>query len=286
MDLTAAVFSYNRGDYLANCAASVLRHMAGATFRIHDDASDDPRTRAVLAGLAPHLAAPGTGLQSKHGGLYANMQAALDGCATRFLLFLQDDMQVVRPVTAQDMDEIAAIFDADPARAFLCPTFVKGLRLSHAAAMRPLLPLRAWAGSHAYGDVCIADAPRLRAAGWRFAARERLSQDQAARMFAPMPYMATPFCHFLPEVPVFRARRTSLAARLARRITGPGVKAFDDLTEAEITALRASTALPVAEDWLRTVWPAARPFVYQDIRVRRWIATLHRVETALRKGRG
>jgi hypothetical protein len=301
MDLTVAIFSYNRGDFLQNCADSVMRLMPAAQMQIYDDGSDDPATLAVLtrfAGLV--VPAPG-GTRSKHGGLYGNMQAALEACSTRFLLFLQDDMQIVRPVTGGDAADICAIFDADPQRAFLSPTFVKGERRDLARQLLAPLPglpalgmtLDAppdlWAQRYAYGDVAIADVGRLRRAKWRFAERENLSRAAAAARFSDMPFMMVPFAFFCPEVPVFRARHRGLAAAIARRVTGPGIKGFRDMTAPEVARLRAIPAgtLPVAEDYLTTTRPVVRrPFVYQDIKVRPWIAALHRIETALRKGRG
>jgi glycosyltransferase involved in cell wall biosynthesis len=298
MTLTIAVFSYNRGNYLRNCLDSIARNAPGIVVRIYDDASDDPETLGVLADHAALLAFGSRGQRSKHGGLYGNMQSALDDCTTDHLLFLQDDMQIVRLIGPADMQVIDALFHADPSRAFICPTFMKGIRLDQAARVLRRLPnLPAYAlppdadracqaERYAYADVSIAHVGRLRSAQWQFENRERHSIEKARRLFSDMPYMAVPFAFFCPEVPVFRQRKVTLAARIAARVTGTDVKAFHDMTPDQVARLRAAPAhvWPIAEDYLLTVNPrVTRPFVYQDIKARKWLALMHRIELALRK---
>ena len=123
--LTVAVFSYNRGAYLEFCLASLARNLPHAQVVVYDDLSDDPATKAVLAGLKVRLVQPSAVARAQHGGLYVNMARALAEVETDYLLFLQDDMQIVRRVHDQDFADIAAIFDADPDCGLVSPLFMK-----------------------------------------------------------------------------------------------------------------------------------------------------------------
>lgn len=293
--LEIAIFSYNRGAWLARCLASIARHAPGAILRIYDDHSDDPATQEVLAQSGAEVICPPPAGAGKHGGLYANMQRALDHAEGDFLFFLQEDMQLVRPVTDQDMAQIAALFDTDPGRAFLCPVFLKGLRRRRAARLlAPLPDQRAYgppeglnpAQRLAYFDVSIGHVARLRAAGWQFAASEHANVEQARARFSNMAQLADPFAFFCPEVPVFRQRGQTLAARLVARLRGAHPRGFADMSAADIAALTARplSVLPVAEDFLTPEDPTLRrPFVYKDIRRYGWANLLHKAELALRR---
>ncbi len=292
MKLAVAVFSYNRGDYLRNCLESLRRNMPFAEVTVYDDHSDDPATLAYLGSLRERVVQPPRDKGTRHGGLYANMQASLAGASSDMLLFLQEDMQVVRPVSERDVQEIAALFDASPDRAFVSPAFIKGLRRRR--YLRGLMPCatprsyvsRNHADRLAYFDVAVAHVARLRAADWRFAASEHANVLQAREAFGDMPVMAEPFVFYCPEVPIFRNRGRSLASRMAARLTGPDVKAFADMTDAEMHAFRARPLdrWPVAEDFLHPLNPRVRrPFVYADVRARWWLRVLHKLEQALKR---
>jgi len=291
--LEVAIFSFNRGAWLANCVESVQRNIPQARLRIHDDNSDDPHTLAVLAGMADFVVRAGPAGAADHGGLYANMQRALETAQGDFVLFLQDDMQIVRPVAADEIAAIAGIFDSDPRLGFLAPIFMKGERMKRYRrkltpddALRLYQPAPHAAPPITYIDTALAHVGRLREAGWRFRPSEAQNVAQALDLFGPMPFLAEPFSFFCPEVPIFRNRRQSLAARLASRIAGEGVKAFHDMTPGAVRAFktRALNVWPVAEDFLTPTDPRVRrPFVYKDVKARWWLNALHRLEKALRR---
>lgn len=296
--LDVAIFAFNRPDYLRNCVDSVRRNIPGARIRVYDDASDDPGQIAYLDSLGPEAVRRTAADKARHGGLYANMNAALAGAEHDHILMLQDDMQVVRPVGPDDLDQIRALFAADSARAFVGPLFMKAERMRR--FRRELVPdpgARAYISpmGHAddkkrclsYFDVHLAHVPRLRAAGWVYdAAGEGPIATHARARFGPMPVMADPIAFFCPEVPFFRHRdKKTLAARMAARFVGQGLKAFHDMTPAEVTALKARdlSVWPVAENFLRPTDPRTRrPFVYKDVKARLWLYVLHKAEQRLR----
>lgn len=296
--MDVAIFAFNRPDYLRNCVESVWRNLPDARLRVHDDASDAPGMLACLDGLGEIVVRRDATRADRHGGLYANMNAALDGAEHDLILMLQDDTQVVRPLDGDDLARIRALFAAEPSRAFVSPLFMKAGRMRRfRRELRPDPAARAYVSppDHprtprrclSYFDVHIAHVPRLRAAGWRYDRGDEGALAGAAReLFGPMPMMADPFVFFCPEVPFFRNRaRQTLAARLARRVVGEGLKAFHDMTPETVERLRTRdlAGWPVAEDWLTPTDPdVVRPFVYKDVQARLWLYALHKVEQRLR----
>ncbi|WP_372603586.1 glycosyltransferase family A protein [Actibacterium sp.] len=290
--LEVAIFSYNRGAYLKQAVASVQRNIPQARLRVFDDDSDDPETCAYLdqiSDMVTRHSRRDTG--DRHGGLYINMQRALESAQAPRLLMLQDDTQVVRPVDATDLAQFDALFAADPKAGFICPLFIRGQRKRrYRRRMMPDPDLRCYRARPGkpglgYFDITVLDVERLRQADWRFQLSEDANIAQARQLFSEMPLMADPFAFYCPEVPFYRHRRQSLAAQLAPRIIGTGVKGYHDLTADQVAALRARPLKrwPVAEKFLTPTDPATRrPFVYKDVKARWYLNLMYKVEQALR----
>jgi hypothetical protein len=134
-----------------------------------------------------------------------------------------------------------------------------------------------------YYDVVLCNVPRLRAAGWKFENTEVANMTKARELFGEMPILRNPMMFFCPEVPFFRDRKQSLAARIIakRRKVNP---VFHDMTDEEVTQLagRELSIFPYAEDWLTpTVQGLRRPFVFKDVKANLWLNLLYAVETKL-----
>lgn len=296
--IDVAIFAYNRPDYLRNCVESVRRNIPGARLRVYDDFSDDPAQKAYLASLGEDAVTRDFAGTDRHGGLYANMNAALAGAKGDLLLMLQDDMQVVRRLDDQDLQRMQALFDADPRRAFAGPIFMKEDRLRRFRRELEIDPAqRAYLSPStrgtnpkrclSYFDVHLAHVPRLRQAGWQYdAAGEGTNANRARALFGAMPMMGDPFAFFCPEVPFFRNReKKTLAARIAKRFVGEHLKSFEDMTPEDITALRNRDLAiwPIAETFLKPTDPrVVRPFVYKDVKARLWLYALHKIEQRVR----
>ena len=285
--LSVAVFSFNRGPYLAQCLASIARHMPGVPVSVHDDNSTDPETCALLGRLDVPVIQPHRTENALLGGLYSNMQAALDAATTEWILFFQDDMQIVRDVTEADHAEIARLYDDDPACAFIHPLFMKeALAAKFARELRPIAGRRAYGRAegigraearYPYSDVSIAHVGRLRAAGWRFLGHEGRNMDMAREVFSQMPFLADPFGFYCPEVPCYRNRARPLSGRIAGAMADDAVKGYHPMSASEVAALRARPVgqFPFAEDVLHPTDPTVRrPFVYQDFQSRGWLRPL------------
>lgn len=296
--IDVAIFSFNRPDYLRNCVESVRRNMPQARLRVYDDASDDPDMLAYLDTLGDFLVRRPDVRGDRHGGLYANMTRALSGAQNEVILMLQDDMQVVRPVSDEDIEHILHVFSTYKRAAFIGPLFMKADRIRR--FRRELVPEprnRVYCSPQdrakdrktclSYFDVHIGHVPRLRDHNWVYLAEgEGPIGDRARELFGPMPVMADPLAFFCPEVPFYRNRsKKTLASRLADQVVGGALKAYHDLTEGQVSALKARdlSIWPVAEDFLTPTDPRVRrPFVYKDVKARHWLYALHKIEQALR----
>jgi hypothetical protein len=295
--LTVAVFSYSRGAYLEFCLASLARNLPQAQVVVYDDLSDDPATKAVLAALKVPLVQPSAVARAQHGGLYVNMARALAEVETDYLLFLQDDMQIVRPVDDQDFADIAAIFDADPDCGLVSPLFMKaGIARKLRAQYQTAAGLAAYQTApdipraemrFAFADVCLAHVARLRAAGFAVLEGEGHNERQALEKFSQMPLMSAPFAFYCPEVPTFRNRKRPLSGQIARLRRRPEGLGYHDMTAAEVAGFRARDPAiwPFAEDFLTPQNPQVRkPFVFQDFQGPLALRVLARIEYLLLSG--
>lgn len=292
------VFSFNRGDFLENCVASIERCAPGHPVTVFDDDSNDEATRQVLGAIGNRhrvLCPSANGPESKHGGLYGNMQAALEIAASDELLcYLQDDMQLVRSVTADDIDAAERYFERCPDAGFMQPAFLKGSnRRSDRAQMRIDAKSGGYfadrldrsAGAY-YSDVFISRAARLHQSGWHFRNREAANELQARQRFRQMVYLRNPFAAWLPQAPAWRGKRMTLALRLGQRAGRCGLYPFDTLGDEEARAFtqRETAILPFAEDFL-SVGDAdlPRPWTYHPLQGRRMLKLLNSIELKIRK---
>lgn len=291
------VFSYNRGQYLDNCVDSIARCAPGAEVVIFDDRSNDPETVRILERLSARYQVvssthdPG----HKHGGLYANMQAALESVAgDRLICFTQDDSQMVRGLGPDDLRFIEGCFAKRPEMGFLSPAFVGQIMLRRidpgAFAYDPEIGLffrtdaRRSAGIY-YSDIFLSTSGRLRDAGWSFARGEPANQNQARSRFCPMGYMTAPFLMWLPNGTAYRGKTKTMALRFAERIRRCGFYPFETMTEDEVRAMEAAIPpkLPVAEDFLRTIGETPRkPWIYNPMQGARMLQHLNRLELLAR----
>lgn len=291
------VFSFNRGEFLRNCIESIEQCAPGSEIIIHDDESDDPQTRAVLEQIAKKHAVVTAGANSghKHGGLYANMQAALESApAGELICFLQDDVQMVRNLDARDIRHLDACFHRDPALGFICPAFIRGISVTKEGtdsfdydSEKELFywqDNRRSAGSY-YSDIFVSKPERLRESGWHFRSGEPANQRQARERFGRMGYMRCPFLMWLPYGPAYRGKQKTLALKIAERTRSCGFYPFRYLSDTQKAHLRENSPpeLPVAENFLTPVQNGlSKPWIYNPLQGSRLLKHMNRVETFLR----
>lgn len=293
--IEVAIFSFNRGDYLKNCVESVRKSMPLASINVYDDNSDCVETVSYLKTLGDMVKYTDQNLQGRHGNLYSNMQMALEHAEHTFLLFLQDDCQVIRELGENDISHIRSIF-SDPEIGFLRPQLIKSSdverwkrELRSAAGKRAYYPIDEFdqvAFGNAYCDVVLADVAKLRAKNWEFSQSERFNQSLAKTTFKHMPFMANGFVFYCPEVPSYRNKKLFLASRIAQRRLNGGISAFKMLTRSQNSSFtqRDIDRWPVAEIYLTPSNPdVAKPFLYQDYKKSKSLLLIYKLERGLFK---
>ncbi|MEN8719747.1 MAG: glycosyltransferase family A protein [Oceanococcaceae bacterium] len=295
--LDISIVSYNRGPFLRHCVQTVQQCLPWASITVRDDGSDDPETCEILARLANQVTVirRTESPHSKHGGLYAHMQAALEATADdALLLFLQDDLQAVRSVAADELQAWWRLFSQGPELGFLSPSFVPasgrkgGIGRFDLERERGLFwPEEATisAGIH-YSDVSLCWPQRLREQGWSFHAREATNDAQARHAFGRMPTLAAPFLAWLPLVPAYRGRRKTWALQQVERRRNAGFHPFAPLSAEEVSRLHAARDAhpPIADDWLHLrESDVPKPWHHNAMQGQRGWRRLNSFETRLRR---
>ena len=297
--LDICIFSFNRGAFLKNCLQSIHQYAPQCSVRVFDDNSDDPSTQQVLASLPDGISLYQRSSEGKlrHGDLYTNMQWALtEARPGAMLLFIQDDMQLVRPLRAEDDQYIQAFFERFTQAAFLNPVFLKGQRRRRDQRITVLdndfpvyfrhYPTKKHPRGISYADVVIAHADRLRGVDWQFASGEIQNAQHAQRHFGKMGFMLNPFVMFLPQVPVYRGKQKTTAVSWAERLSGQTPKAFTPMNAAALAKLleRDPQRLPVAEDFLNCQDKSVKiPYQFSAINRYPLLRAMHKVEQWVRR---
>jgi len=291
------IFSFNRGQYLQNCVDSIEYCAPFARIAVFDDNSYDEHTQEVLKGIGKKhtVIQPGHQSQRRLGGLYGNMQSALDYAANEDLVcYLQDDTQMVRPLMEADIASINGLFDGDERIGFVSPCFLRGRNRQRDVNSMAFdsdrqiyfrQGTKQSSGQH-FSALLIMRPARLLAKSWRFARSEPENDRQAAVLFGPMAYLKVPFAMWLPEVPTYRGKRKTLALKIAERQRRSGYFPFRMLTGEEVDKLRVRSpdTLPIAEDFLSCINDEPKkPWAYHPMQDDRWLQKLSSVELALRR---
>lgn len=107
------IFSFNRGKFLKNCIDSVIRHIPNVKITIIDDNSTDKYTLEVLNNLSSIVTVlkPKKSNVKRWGGFYNNINWVIqDLASSKWALFIEDDMQIIRNVTKVDVGYINNYF--------------------------------------------------------------------------------------------------------------------------------------------------------------------------------
>lgn len=165
-----AVFSYNRPRHLDNCLKSIADLYPDAHLVVFDDNSSHPDVEKVLKrhGCQFRLGKGGSG---RHGGLYDNMQMAYEEALEGgfdYLLTLQDDLQLLRPVDDRVRAEFDDAFEKFAHVGSLEVRFSRTLTTPHEIAGPPATPDAEPSAFRDYQDVGLLHLGRLKEKGWDF----------------------------------------------------------------------------------------------------------------------
>lgn len=262
------VFSYNRGKYLRNCLESLVRHAPDLPVTVVDDGSVDPATKEVLEEYAATMtivSRDGTGIDVSLGGLYANMNWAAHKSRAELGLFMQDDMQLVRDITADDHEHIARFFEhyKDAIEFHTC--FTKSstkISVNDGLKLDPEVPVyfrdvgrtrRGW-----HSDVGVFHIARMRERGIELRESESQNELYLQTVVSQMGFSPWPFMMWLPFPESVKFRRKGLLQRYAEWRAGSGLYPYNPMNAEQIRRLfdRPLEEQPIAETYLT---PALSP---------------------------
>jgi glycosyltransferase involved in cell wall biosynthesis len=202
------VFAHGRGRYLENCLRSLAAVAWPWPVTVFDDGSRDRASLRVLrqaesAGIrVERRAEQGRGIW---GGLQANMARALELAVGPLVLFIQDDTQVVRRPSRDEVVRFRSFLADERNSPFLFPSFqMESWRAQDNPHLYRFEPdVRMWfrTADHrfaGFSDVTLFDVTRLRRSGWDPSFVEKEAAARAMEMYGPMAITPYPFVAFLP----------------------------------------------------------------------------------------
>lgn len=270
------VFSYNRGEFLRNCLASVRRHAAECPVTVIDDASSDPEVTRVLSEYADSVRVinSANAIRGHYvGGLYPNMNHAVRIARAEHALFIQDDMQIVRDITRADHEHAQRYFARYPRSLELHTCFLKGLqgpasrndmdidRSVPAYFRRP-----EGRGTVHFSAVGLFNVPLITEMGFAFSDFEQKNDERIREAGDRMGISPFPYMMWLPSPRSSKFRFKGPLQRYAEWKTGAGLYPYRSMTTDEVERLRERSLdiKPVAEDWLDPQGMSTRETWYFD----------------------
>lgn len=288
------IFSFNRGPFLENCIRSIEQCRPGAEIIVFDDDSEDAQTLSVLDGIREQhrVVNPKKVGTTKHGGLYDNMQHAIEVLkdTSSLVCFLQDDTQIIRPILNEEIRALNRLFSENRSLGFVQPCFLRkpvpeyqplgtseedGVRLFCRKGRNQS------AGIH-YSDLLITSPSRLLERHWVFKTSEPDNDRQAKALFGPMPYLYSPFAMWLPNVPAYRGKKKTRALKYAEKKAQCGYYPFKlwSVEQSERFLTRPEGQLPLAEDHLACEGQTPpKPWRYNPLSGNRLLKHLNSLET-------
>ena len=294
------VFSFNRGVFLKHCVRTIELCVEQPRIVIFDDNSFDVDTIEALDEISQRHEIVSRDSKSAHklGGLYNNMQAALDCFPNASTLcFIQDDMQLTRDIDNSEIAEIEASFVENERLGFIHPCFVKGSAKNKYKASLTYrdnegLYYRKGSGQSAgnyFSAVTILSPGKLHDMKWTFDRSEPANDVQASKIFDNLAQLRNPFAMWLPEVPTYRGKRKTVALKIAEAVRNVDFYPFKIMSMSEKNSLlnRSVDELPIAENFLKVDHQASdsltKPWEYYPLQNRRCLKKLNNLELGLLK---
>lgn len=265
-DIKIYVFSFNKGVFLENCLRSVEICGADCEVVVIDDQSDDKKTQEVLDSFSdkfPRLVVgEANEVEHKTGGLYNNMNFAFSDARKkgfRYVLFLQDDMQLVRPIVEDDILLADRFFTANENCTELHTCFMKRYYLerdeqlteiddSCTAYLRP----SDYPGFSGFSAVGLFDVSRFFGLFGSLKQGEYFNNEFAQNNNIQMGISTMPFMMWLPYPISYRRKKRSIPLRIIELFGGCGYYPYSVMSGSEINTLvnRNIEKRPYAEEWL------------------------------------
>lgn len=290
------IFSFNRGPLLENCVSSALNCLPKADITIYDDKSYNKQTIRALkriknigVRIIRPQKIPREDFSKPRGGLYNNMRDVienhLDPSAFDYVLFVQDDMQFVRPLQAADYDSFEDVFSKNERVLFLYPVFNRGSSDPSAHRLFPSQTSFAFVREKEYeyggfSAVFLARSDRLSRYKWELPNNEEETSTVALAHHGPMYEYPIPFLAYLPAPRGYRFKRTTLAIRIWDRLY-TGCFPISYLNETDVERMRSlfPQKTATAEEFLESPGFGPHPWpVFRHENSPLWLRLLDRIE--------
>jgi hypothetical protein len=228
-----------------------------------DDGSADPEVKNVQNEFYNYI----TFVQSERrhkdqylGGLYANMQYAIDELSEdKWALFIQDDQQLVRNIDQDDVEHWERFFDAYPEALELNTSFLKANRRAGSLHFEIDYEVPVYfrdsnvsRRTH-FAATGLFHKQRMRAVGWNFEATEGWNEEKARRLGHKMGFSPYPIMMWLPNAESAKFQQKGMMHRFAEWYRKVGFYPYYDMTDEEVVWLRKRdvSKLPLAQEILR-----------------------------------
>lgn len=264
--IAAYVFSFNRGEFLENCLKSFRTCAPGIKVTVLDDNSTDPHTIEVLSRLQDEVQViqPQNGqTETKTGGLYGNMNAALEivhEANLKYALFIQDDMQLVRSLRSVDFEMIASFFEFNTNAIQYQTCFrrrntsarLEKLAFLDASKTAFFLPDGAEEGKDNFSATGIFHVSRVKERLDKFVIGEGANSERCRDLGIKLGIASYPFMNWLPYPPSFRSKKRNTVHRALEHLGGAGFHPIEPMPSMTRESLlnKDPELIPIAEDWL------------------------------------
>ncbi|MEX2505469.1 MAG: glycosyltransferase family A protein [Pseudohongiellaceae bacterium] len=261
------LFSYNLSNELENCIRSIESSRLPLT--IIDDGSRDEQTRLVLReakktyevierrDLVKEEAAP----DKRTGGLYAGMNVAMQLAIERdleYVLFIQDDMQLVRSLSTRDVnlfDKYFAEHDSIVLQScFLKSAFRKhdDTRMQMANCKTCYMRREIGPGRFHFSAAGVFNVKAFSARYKEFEVGERNNETKSKGIGLSMGFYRFPFMTWLPYPRGRDINNKSFGNQVIARFGSAGFHRIEMMSDTSIERLFANDPkdLPFSEDYL------------------------------------
>lgn len=266
-ELAIYVFSFNRSKYLENCIRSVEEMAPSFPLYIIDDHSDDIVTIETLAETSvrhPVLFNRNNDQEEhKTGGLTGCMNTAINHAQQlcyKYALFLQDDMQLVRPISVADLNFIDDYFTYILSSIQLSTTFIRRLSEDgflddyyvHDDARAYIRYASREQGKSSFSDTGVFNVHRFHQIFRSFEVGEAVNSVKAKRLGLVCGRSIYPFMCWLPYPESYRGKSKNIRHRLFEYFGCSGFYPIESMSAESVSDLisRDPELLPIMEKYL------------------------------------
>lgn len=233
MNIIIYIFSYNRGVYLINTVNSILDNFTGKyKIVIVDDDSSDSITIKILDLLKKNpkieiliFSNLNSKLQNDHlGGLRSNMNNVIKNLHTTnedgLVIFLQDDVQIVREVNEEELLEIKNLSET------LLNPFIGILFIKQTTKIELQVNKGGYFALnnnsleyYGFADIFAISKRRLRES-IQFSKSEIIDNNKYHKMFGPMTIYKNPFAMYMVKPSIERKNDLNIFERILDKLNG------------------------------------------------------------------